>query len=355
MRQAGFRLQGRQEIDPLQDISSGWLPDEAAAQPAALKKVLVLSYYNDPNFGDRLGYHLINSLLPANAVVTHASVVPWAVPDEDFDLLILGIGNSLNAATVARPELHRLIETTPHTLGLFGTQYRYQYQKLIDPKLIDSLDRQHDHTWWARYEEDINAFGRGRSNVRHLGDFLISAFPMATPTIDRTLVIPADIKTKEVQGAGPDDPADPVLPAGQFSTDPSDALRPDQAPTRSVSRSNWRIPTTGARGNSAPNSRISLAAPTRRTSSSRSIALAVVRYKSMVDANIAELRGRDLPAACVAAAEPRRAVRATFGARGRARTSSQIPSCSLREILFVEGVDHLGHGPSFPDGGLQIV
>jgi hypothetical protein len=159
--------------------------------------VLVLSYYNDPNFGDRLGYHLINALLPPDAVVTHASVKPWTVPEGPFDLLILGIGNSLNAATVARPELHRLVEAIPHTLGIFGTQYRYQYTKLIDPKLFDSLLGKMT-TWWARYEEDVNAFGRGRDNVRHLGDFLISAFPNATPTIDKTLVIPPDIKTRDL-------------------------------------------------------------------------------------------------------------------------------------------------------------
>lgn len=198
MQQAGFRLQCRQTIDPLQDIFK-WAPDDGPPGLRALirKRVLVLSYYNDPNFGDRLGYHLINGLIPAGAVVTHASVRPWSVPDADFDLLILGIGNSLNAATVARPELHRLVERIPHTLGVFGTQYRYQYRKLIDPKLFDAL-LSNLTTWWARYEEDIFAFGRGRQNVRHLGDFLISAFPNATPTLDKTLVIPPDIKSKDL-------------------------------------------------------------------------------------------------------------------------------------------------------------
>jgi len=199
MKQAGFVLQHRQTIDNLQDIFK-WLPDDVSrpdSKPTAPKKVLVLSYYNDPNFGDRLGYHLINSLVPAEAVVTHASIRPWTVPDEHFDLFILGIGNSLNAATVARPELHRLVETIPHTLGIFGTQYRDQYQQLIDPKLLPSL-LGNLTTWWARYEEDINAFGAGRSNVCHLGDILISAFPNTIPTLDKTLVIPADIRSKEV-------------------------------------------------------------------------------------------------------------------------------------------------------------
>jgi len=67
----------------------------------------------------------------------------------------------------------------------------------MDPKLFDAL-LSNLTTWWARYEEDLLAFGRGRGNARHLGDFLISAFPMATPTIDRNLVIPADVKSRDL-------------------------------------------------------------------------------------------------------------------------------------------------------------
>ncbi|MEO8115840.1 MAG: methyltransferase domain-containing protein [Phenylobacterium sp.] len=197
MRQAGFRLQHREEVDALQDLFK-WLPTEAGQadpQAARPKRVLVLSYYSDPNFGDRLGYHVINSLIPAGALVTHAPIKPWNVPDEPFDLFILGIGNSLNAPAVARPELLRLVETIPHTIGIFGTQFREQYSTRIDPGLFDAL-LSGMTSWWARYEEDIHAFGQGRSNVRHLGDFLISAFPNATPTINKTLVVPYDIGAK---------------------------------------------------------------------------------------------------------------------------------------------------------------
>ena len=196
LQDAGFWLQQRADVGDGRYVCKA-APGAAPRAPARAKKVLVLSYYNDRNFGDRLGFHVINSLIPAGAVVTHACVKPWTVPDEHFDLLILGIGNSLNSATIARPELHRLVERTPHTIGVFGTQYRYQYRELVDPKLIDGL-LANMTTWWARYEEDIQAFGRGRNNVRHLGDFLISAFPLAAPTDPRTLVIKADIKSKDV-------------------------------------------------------------------------------------------------------------------------------------------------------------
>ncbi len=199
MAQAGFRLQCRQEIDPLQDIFK-WVPDDPAAaarQAIATKKVAVLSYYKYPNFGDRLGFHVINSLMPANVVVTHVALDPWEVPDEAFDLVILGMGNSLNAPAIAMPQLRRLMDATPHTVGIFGTQFKEQYSGRIDPEVFDAL-LSNLTTWWARYEEDISAFGRGRGNARHLGDFLISAFPMATPTLDRTLFIQADMKFQAV-------------------------------------------------------------------------------------------------------------------------------------------------------------
>lgn len=58
-------------------------------------KVLVISYNNVGNFGDRLGYHLINSVLPPEAEVYFANFKPWNIPSFSFDLLILGIGNSI--------------------------------------------------------------------------------------------------------------------------------------------------------------------------------------------------------------------------------------------------------------------
>ena len=291
MKQAGFVLQHRQTIDPLQDVFK-WLPDDGAApgsQPAAPKKVLVLSYFNDPNFGDRLGYHLINALVPAGAIVTHASVKPWTVPEGHFDLLILGIGNSLNAATVARPELHRLVETIPHTLGVFGTQYRYQYRELIDPKLFDSL-LSNMTTWWARYEEDIHAFGRGRSNVRHLGDFLISAFPNAVPTLDKTLVIPADIKTRDL-------PLDRVIQQIQSYRRVSSArIHPMLCALTSAAEVSFQEQQEDPNKKSSGKFRSQLYDIFGRTfDEDKFFAVdrdAVIRYKIMVEANIAELRAQ---------------------------------------------------------------
>jgi hypothetical protein len=197
MKGAGFRLQCAEQATPALRLLK-WVPErEAPETPDATKRVLVLSYYNIANFGDRLGYHVLNSVLPADAEVTYGTLHPWSVPDRDFDLLILGIGNSLMARDALMPELDALIDRVPHTIGIFGTHFRDQF---LPPERARALDMLLGKltTWWARYEEDIFAFGRGRSNVRHLGDWLIAAFPMAVPTQDKGLTIPAEILGQEV-------------------------------------------------------------------------------------------------------------------------------------------------------------
>lgn len=159
----------------------------------ASARILVLSYYNDPNFGDRLGYHLVNSAVPPSATVFHASVKPWTAPDEPFDLLILGIGNSLNSFTVRRDELFRLVDRIPRRVGIFGIQYPHHFGRLVPLERLHSLLDRLDY-WFARYGRDIEAFGQGRDNVLHLGDWLIDAFPMATWRISGTMTIPPEIK-----------------------------------------------------------------------------------------------------------------------------------------------------------------
>jgi hypothetical protein len=165
--------------------------------PRRPKRVIVLSYFETPNFGDRLGYHVLNGILPAHADVTYASLSPWTVPDRDYDLLILGIGNSLLPSDARNPMLAALMDRVPHSIGIFGTQVRSLFRQGAAAeglnRILDGLT-----TWWARYEYDITLFGGGRSNVRHLGDWLITAFPMTSPTLNKGLTIPAEILRETV-------------------------------------------------------------------------------------------------------------------------------------------------------------
>jgi hypothetical protein len=56
-------------------------------------------------------------------------------------------------------------------------------------RVIERLD-----TWFARTEDDVLMYGRGRGNVVHLGDWLIDQFPMTTATIDEPLQINDEIR-----------------------------------------------------------------------------------------------------------------------------------------------------------------
>lgn len=165
---------------------------ELGPVPQRLKRVLVMSYFNMANFGDRLGYHVLNHILPPDVEVAYGQIRPWTVPPGEFDLLVLGIGNSLIANDACLPELADLLTRIPCSIGIFGIQFREQFREPAAARALEFILSKLT-TWWARYEEDVLAFGKDRANVRHLGDWLIAAFPLATPTKDKGLTIPADI------------------------------------------------------------------------------------------------------------------------------------------------------------------
>jgi hypothetical protein len=160
---------------------------EPTGPPIQREKVVwTLSFANIPNFGDRLGVQVLSRVLPAHARVRHLfhDHLP-PPPDETPDLLIVGLGNSL-FGPLLNDDLERLVERAPVRLGIFGTQYRAGLPAERLERLIDRLD-----LWFARYEEDALLYGRGQAKVRHLGDWMIDAFPMARPTRDARLEIDA--------------------------------------------------------------------------------------------------------------------------------------------------------------------
>jgi hypothetical protein len=135
----------------------------------------VVSCSDDDTFGDRLGAHMINGLLPGEADVHHLNFRTLNEAREQYDLVVLGTGNSLFQPLLSG-EVLDIIGRGRSSIGIFGTQCRELIPRQALERVIERLD-----TWYARSEDDVLMYGRGRNNVVHLGDWLIDQFPLSRP------------------------------------------------------------------------------------------------------------------------------------------------------------------------------
>ena len=123
-------------------------------------------------------------MLPPEAEVDHYYFDPWSpIELNDIDLLCIGIGNSIFQPLLG-DQLQALVDKSPRSIGIFGTQYRASLDRSRMSALLKGLD-----VWYARYEEDLLLYGDLASNAVHLGDWLIDAFPMANADLDEALII----------------------------------------------------------------------------------------------------------------------------------------------------------------------
>ena len=166
----GFRIECTAPIDDMQMLMR--LTPTERLTPVKSCSVAVVSCNDDGNFGDRLGYHMINALLPGEAEVHHLTFRTLHEARETYDLVVLGTGNSMFQPLLGDDVLD-IVGRAKAAIGIFGTQYRELIPRPALDRLIDRLD-----TWFARTEDDVLMYGRGRNNVVHLGDWLIDQFPM---------------------------------------------------------------------------------------------------------------------------------------------------------------------------------
>lgn len=186
LKAAGFANVAGVEVGPGQVVVRAE-PPAAPLRPE--KTVWAISYFTAGNFGDRLGVQLLNQVLPAHAVVRHVSLqFIDQLPEGRPDLLVLGLGNSLDRKFVS-DHLLAALDRAACSIGIFGTQYRDVLPTAALAPVLDRLEH-----WYARSEEDAFLYGRGRGNLDHLGDWMIDAFAMARPVVDETLEIrPSDL------------------------------------------------------------------------------------------------------------------------------------------------------------------
>ena len=177
----GFRIACTAPLDGSQVLMritpSAWLA------PGAACSVAVISNQDGAVFGGQLGCHMLNTLLPGEAEVHHLTFHTLNEARSNYDLVILGTGNGLLPPSFD-DQVFDVVSRGKAAIGIFGTQGRELIQRPALDRLLDRLD-----TWFARYEDDVLIYGRGRNNVVHLGDWLIDQFPLARAADDEPLVI----------------------------------------------------------------------------------------------------------------------------------------------------------------------
>ncbi|MEP7032203.1 MAG: hypothetical protein ABI830_14810 [Pseudolabrys sp.] len=156
--------------------------------PVASCSVAVVTCGGDGLFGDRLGRRMINALLPGEADVHHLNVNALDEAREHYDLVVLGTGGSLFQPLLSDGVLD-IVSRAKASIGIFGTQCRELIPRVAMERLVERLD-----TWYARNEDDVLMYGRGRANVTHLGDWLIEQFPMSAPSIDDPLTVIGELR-----------------------------------------------------------------------------------------------------------------------------------------------------------------
>lgn len=177
----GFRIECTAPIDSAQTLMR--LTPAERLMPVTPCSVAVVSGGDANQFGNRLGLHLINALLPGEADVHHLTFRTLYEARDKYDLVVLGTGDSLFQPLIG-DEVLDIVGRSKAAVGIFGTQYRELIPRPALERLIARLD-----TWFARYQDDVLIYGRGRNNVEHLGDWLIDLFPLTTATDNEQLRI----------------------------------------------------------------------------------------------------------------------------------------------------------------------
>ena len=180
----GFRIESTAPIDATQMLMRV-TPAERLA-PVTSCNVAVISGDRSNDLGARLGRQMINAVLPGECAVHHLTVGTQAAR-HDYDLVILGAGSGLFPPLLGEGVLD-VIARAKAAIGIFGTEGRELIARPVFSRILVCLD-----TWFARYEDDVLIYGRGRNNVVHAGDWLIDQFPLARATNDEPLVISGDL------------------------------------------------------------------------------------------------------------------------------------------------------------------
>lgn len=180
----GFRIACTAPVDAAQ-LLLRLTPAERLAPVGTCSVAVIAHDTND--FEARLGRSMVNSLLPGEADIHPLTFDTLPAARDHYDLVILGTGGGLFPPLFG-DALLGVLARAKASIGIFGTQARELVPRAAFDRVLDRLD-----TWFARYEDDVLTFGRGRRNVVHAGDWLIDRFPLARSTNDEPLVVDGEL------------------------------------------------------------------------------------------------------------------------------------------------------------------
>jgi hypothetical protein len=149
--------------------------------------VAVIANPDRESLGERLGFAMINAVLPPEADVHHLSFDTLGEARERYDLVVVGTGTGLSPA-VLTDALDDVVARGTVAVGLFGLQYRELLARPALDRLLDKFD-----TWFARNADDLLLYGRGRHNAVHLGDWTIDQVPLGRGIIADPLQVGFEI------------------------------------------------------------------------------------------------------------------------------------------------------------------
>jgi len=181
----GFRIECTAPVGACEMLMRLTPTDRLA--PVSACTVAVVSDSDAGTFGDRLGLHMINAMLPGQANVHHLTFKTLGLARDEYDLVVIGVGNCLFQPLIG-DDILNILSRAKSAIGIFGTQYRELIPRPAIDRVIDRLD-----SWFAPYQDDVLLYGRGRSNAVHLGDWLIDQFPLSEATLDEPLQIGIEI------------------------------------------------------------------------------------------------------------------------------------------------------------------
>lgn len=161
-------------------------------------RVLVCGSYVTPNFGDRLGFFVVMDILSRFArevefpvEVDHDYLGILQYDPRDYDLLIIGNGNSIFPPVFLSDSLLSYVKRAKRSIGIFGLQYHSNYS-IENYNTLSSLIEQLDCVF-IRYKKELDVIKRVSSGreLYHSGDLLINIFPLTKWRIDKTKYIAA--------------------------------------------------------------------------------------------------------------------------------------------------------------------